>query len=293
MQVPAIMWGQGDGRWVTSLACAATLGVAIGAMLRGGSDSSDGGSNNGTTPEGTMLWKAYQTGSAADDGQATFHHERLPKDAIKQRAKSLFDLMHLRRSVRMFSSDPVPIEVLHDIIATAGTAPSGAHCQPWHFVLVKAANIKQGLREIVENEEKVNYEKRMRADWVDECKPLVAALPNEYTKPYLTEAPYVIVALKKVHDIGPKGEKIPVRYPVESCGLACGMLITAIHNANLATLTSTPMNADSKIRALLKRPDNERVFLLLPVGYPAKNGKVPARDENKRRRPLSDIMSFF
>lgn len=289
MSVAAVFQTRGELKLAVILATAAGLGLLARPLLSslvGGSETVSEAGEGAPTP-----WKAQQVGKKQDDGQIGFRIDRLSIRAIKQRARDFFNLMHMRRSVRMYSSDPVPIEVINDIIAAAGTAPSGAHCQPWHFAVVKSADKKQKLREIVEAEEKINYSKRMRADWVAECEPLVAALPAVYAKPYLTEAPYIIIIMKKQHDVGAEGERVQVRYPLESVGIASGMLISAIHNANLATLSSTPMNSDPKIRALLDRPDNERVFLLLPVGFPAKNGKIPFRDEAERRKPLSTIMS--
>ena len=176
----------------------------------------------------------------------------------------------------------------------AATAPSGAHCQPWHFCLVESASAKQQLRDAVESEEKINYAKRMGKQWVGEVDQLLTTLPTNWCKPYLSDAPFVIVLMRKAFLTDKEGRRrtdVEVRYPSESVGIAAGLLIAALHNANLVTLTSTPLGADAKIRAILGRPEGEKVFLLLPVGYPADNATVPHRSPGEERLPLVDVMS--
>lgn len=243
--------------------------------------------------------------------QAKFVWERLPMEEAQSRADSLYRLMHTRRTVRFFSSQEIPLELIETCIATAGTAPSGAHQQPWTFCVVQDASIKSQIRELVEAEEQLNYEKRMSQDWKDSLQPIMSGLHknnvvdddvsstttnnNKITKPYLTEAPYLIVMMKQVDGgiSAETGEKIKHYYAEKSCGIAAGMLCAALHNANLATVVSTPMNAEDQIRLLLDRPENERVFLLMPVGYPAEDCTVPFRDENQLRKPLDEIMRVY
>lgn len=203
-------------------------------------------------------------------------------------------------------------------IAAAGTAPSGAHCQPWRFIVVSNPTAKHAIREAVEAQEQINYDKRMSRDWVDEVTPLISQLHSAdggVVKPYLDIAPYLIVVMKQVprctpllhclvgaarrslpllhhsqnYGIGPNGERIEHRYPVESVGLAVGLLLAALHNANLVTLTSTPLGCGQQICDILQRPSNEKVFLLLPVGLPAAKAMVPFRTPNTQRKPLRDI----
>lgn len=175
---------------------------------------------------------------------------------------------------------------------TAGTSPSGAHCQPWTFVLVATAAVKHGIRLAVEAEEQLNYERRMRKSWVKDVSHLVSRLHDgaTITKPYLDEAPFLIVVMKQAHGVDAEGNRVDHYYPTESCGIAVGMLVAALHSASLVTLTSTPMGAEKKIRALCGRPANERVFLLLPVGFPAKGATVPYRDQATMRKPASEVM---
>lgn len=229
--------------------------------------------------------------------QAKFVWERLPPQEAQSRADEFYHLMQTRRTVRFFSTQPIPLELIETCIATAGTAPSGAHQQPWTFCVVQNPEIKHEIRKLVEEEEQLNYEKRMSEEWKDNLKPIMSGLhqDDKVTKPYLTEAPCIIVMMKQV-DGGTDaetGDKIKHYYAEKSCGIAAGMLCAALHNANLATLCSTPMHAEEAIRQLLQRPENERVFLLMPVGYPSEDCTVPFRDENTLRKPLDEIMKVF
>jgi iodotyrosine deiodinase len=232
-------------------------------------------------------------GTEDGNGHIRIAHERLPMSTIRQRARAFFELHNQRRSHRMFSPDPVPTDVLEDLVRSAGTAPSGAHCQPWFFAIVKDASLKRQIRAEVEREEKLNYEKRMRKTWVDDVSHLVNFISDDkelWKKPYLEVAPALIVVFKQPHGVGPEGERVDHYYPNESVGIACGMLLNAIHNANLVTLTSTPMGAERAIRELLGRPDHEKVFLLLPVGFPAADACLPHRTDATLRKPLRDIL---
>jgi iodotyrosine deiodinase len=228
-----------------------------------------------------------------DPEHVSFHHERLSMQVIRSRSRQFLALLSMRRTIRFFSSDPVPKDVIEAIIETACTAPSGAHKQPWSFVAVSDAKIKAQIREMVEKEETLNYQRRMRKSWVQDVEGMVSQVHGDEDeavhKPYLTEAPWIIVVFKQPHGIDPNtNERIDHYYVQESVGIACGMLISAIQNANLATLTSTPMGAEKGIRNLLGRPDHEKVVLLMPVGFPAKTATVPFRREE--RKPLDQVL---
>jgi len=236
----------------------------------------------------------YHCGQESDDSKeehVRFVHERLPVSVLEQRSKDYADFLNQRRSLRFFSRDPVPLSIVENCVRAAGTAPSGAHCQPWTFVVVKTQSVKAEIRACVEEEEKKNYAKRMGDAWVSDVQPLVSQLhASGVEKPYLEEAPYLIVVLKQAHGLDRDGNKIRHWYPTESIGLACGMLLTALHNANLVTLTSTPLGAERKIQKILNRPANEKVFLLMPVGFPASNATVPNRSPQELRKPITDVM---
>ena len=192
--------------------------------------------------------------------------------------------MDERRSVRTFSNRPVDRKVIENIIKTSSTAPSGAHKQPWTFCAVSNPVMKQKIREAAEKEEQLSYEERMSERWKDDLKPLA----TDANKPFLTVAPYLIIVFKKAYDLDENGEKVNNYYVNESVGIASGILITAVHNAGLITLTHTPspMNFLSE---LLDRPKNERPFLLLPIGYPENPSYVP----DLKRKPLKDIAVFY
>lgn len=220
---------------------------------------------------------------------ASFYFQCIPEGRVRARAALFADTMEQRRSVRFFDpSRAVPIEAVRDIVRAAASAPSGAHQQPWTFVVVRSAAAKRAIREAVEAEERVNYARRMGAEWVDKVRDLVADLhsADEVTKPYLTDAPALVVLMKQ--QSGPGGEKH--HYPTESVGIAAGMLVAAIHQAGLATLTSTPLGAGARIGEILGRPPREKVFLLMPVGYAAPSCSVPFRAPGKERKPLEEVM---
>jgi len=210
------------------------------------------------------------------------YKESSPDEMIK-RSEEFYDLIKQRRTVREFSDKPVPKEVINNCIRAAGTAPSGANLQPWHFVVVSDSKIKKQIRTAAEEEEKEFYTKRAPKEWLDALAPL----GTDENKPFLEKAPNLIAIFAKSYDILPDGRKVKQYYSQESTGIACGILITAIHNAGLVSLTHTPspMNFLNKI---LGRPSNERPFLLLVVGYPAKGAKVP----DIRKKKLKEIISF-
>lgn len=196
--------------------------------------------------------------------------EELTPEEMLSQAQSLYSNLNGRRTVREFSDRPVDRAVIELILKTASTAPSGANKQPWNFCVVTNPELKAKIREAAEKEEFVNYHGRMSEDWLKDLEKF----GTNHIKEFLTTAPYIIVAFKKAYDLDAEGNKEKNYYVNESVGLACGMLIAAIHNAGLVTVTHTPspMNFLQKV---LERPENERPFLLLPVGYPADDAKVP------------------
>ena len=207
----------------------------------------------------------------------------LPGDPL-QRAREFTKLMSQRRSVREFSEREVPEELIQEVIRTAGTAPSGANKQPWRFVAVNDPRIKSEIRRAAEEEEREFYSKRANPKWIDDLKHL----GTDANKPFLEQAPWLIVAFRLNRDDAPDpgiGASDQVYYVAESMGIAVGMLLSAAQNAGLATLTHTPspMNFLGKV---LNRPSHERPFLIIPIGYPADDCMVP--DISKKE--LSEIM---
>ncbi|KAK2582150.1 hypothetical protein KPH14_004510 [Odynerus spinipes] len=211
-----------------------------------------------------------------------YEYERPTEEELLTRANEFYKKVSARRTIRFFSDDPVPREVIREIIKAAGTAPSGAHTEPWSFVAVSNRSVKSRIREIVEREEEINYKKRMGKKWTTDLRPL----KTNWIKEYLTTAPYLILVFKQVYGFLPNGKKKVHYYHEMSVSIACGILITAIQYAGLVTLTSTPLNCGPAIRTLLDRPSNEKLVLLLPIGYPAKDATVP----DLRRKPLSEIL---
>ena len=203
--------------------------------------------------------------------------ERLDEDQMRERAESLLDTLRTRRSIREFSSDPIPLDVVRTIIETAGQAPSGANKQPWTFVLVTDSDVKRQIRAAAEEEERRFYEERATPEWLADLEPL----GTDPSKPFLEKAPALIVAFAQTK--APDGGNH--YYVKESMGLACGFLIAALHHAGLATLTHTP-SPMGFLREILDRPDHERPFLLLPIGYPAESCEVPDID----RKPLDGFL---
>lgn len=201
-----------------------------------------------------------------------------------KRSESFYNQVKLRRTVRDFSDKPVSKEVIENCIRTAGTAPSGANLQPWHFVVVSDPKIKRRIRFAAEKEEKEFYTNRAPKEWLDALAPL----GTDEQKPFLEKVPNLIAIFSKSYDLLPDGRKVKQYYSQESVGIACGILITAIHNAGLVSLTHTPSPMNF-LNEILGRPNNERPFILLVVGYPAKDAKVP--DINKKK--LNEIANFI
>lgn len=212
-----------------------------------------------------------------------YSNSRINVDAQRE-STSFYKLMDERRSVRTFSDRPVDRKVIENIVKTAGTAPSGAHKQPWTFCVVSNPKTKEKIREAAEKEERLSYEERMSERWKDDLKPLA----TDANKPFLTTAPYLIIVFKKAYELDEEGNKMNNYYVNESVGIASGMLITAVHNAGLITLTHTPSPMNF-LAELLERPKNERPFLLLPIGYPEDPSYVP----DLSRKSLEEISVFY
>lgn len=192
-----------------------------------------------------------------------------PAAEMLQRSRDFYREMNTRRTLRMFSDKPVSRDVIEYLLMTAGTAPSGAHKQPWTFCAVGDPRIKAQIREAAEKEEYVNYHGRMSEEWLQDLEPF----GTDWHKPFLETAPWLLVVFKKSYDL--EGEDKKKNYYVnESVGIACGFLLAAIHNAGLVALTHTPSPMNF-LQQILGRPDNERPFLLIPVGYPAEDAVVP------------------
>ena len=206
--------------------------------------------------------------------------EPLTEAESLERADAFFDAMDARRSVREFSDRPVPRALIEHAIATASTAPSGAHMQPWTFVAVSDPDLKRRIREAAEAEERASYGGRMSDEWLEALAPL----GTDWQKPFLETAPWLVVLFAQRTGVTADGTKRKHYYVQESCGIAAGLFIAALHRAGLATLTHTP----SPMRFLsevLERPANEAPFILFPVGYPAEGARVP----DLRRKPLAEV----
>lgn len=208
--------------------------------------------------------------------------ERTPEE-MQRRAHEFYEHMNRRRSVRQFSDRPVPDGVIEDCLRTAGTAPSGAHKQPWHFVAVRDPAVKQEIRLAAEEEERAFYGGRAPDDWLEALAPL----GTDERKPFLETAPCLIAVFARSFGRGADGEREKHYYVQESVGIATGFLIAALHGAGLVTLTHTP-SPMGFLNQLLGRPKEERPFLLLVTGYPAADAQVP----DLSRSPLADISTF-
>ncbi len=197
-----------------------------------------------------------------------------------QRAHNFYEFCNTRRSIREFSDRPVKKEVIELLLKTANTAPSGANKQPWQFVVVTDAQLKREIRLAAEAEEKQSYERRMPREWLDD----LAALGTHWHKPFLEIAPVLIVVFAGAY-IQEEGKVHKNYYVKESVGIASGFLLAAIHNAGLVSLTHTPSPMDF-LQKILNRPDNEKPFLLIPVGYPKEGTKVP----DIHRKPFDETV---
>lgn len=212
--------------------------------------------------------------------------ERLPLDEQIERSRQFLARMRTRRTVREFSTEAVPLELVENAIATAATAPSGTNQQPWTFVVVSDPDIKRQIRATAEAEEKESYERRMSDEWLAALEPL----GTDWHKPHLEDAPYLIVVFRQAYGLQHDpvtGEEVRIKhyYSEESVGIAVGMLLCSLHLAGLATLTHTP-SPMGFLGQILKRPANERPYVLIPVGYPAVDAQVPVIS----KKPLNEVM---
>lgn len=208
-------------------------------------------------------------------------YERPAAEEQLVRSRRFLESMQRRRSVREFSPEPVPLELVENAIATAGTAPSGAHQQPWTFVVVSDPELKRRMREAAEEEERRSYEERMPDPWLEALRPL----GTDWRKPHVEVAPYVVVVFEQAYGLARDGSKVKHYYVRESVGIAVGLLLASLHEAGLATLTHTPSPVGF-LRDLLERPANERPYVLIAIGYPADGCTVP----DLRRKELAQIL---
>lgn len=207
----------------------------------------------------------------------------LTPDETLTRARDFYESMNRRRTTRHFSSRAVPREALEYAIRTAGTAPSGAHQQPWTFVAVSDARTKQRIRDAAEREEALNYGGRMPPEWIEALAPL----GTDRQKPHLTDAPWVVVVFRQIYGMALDGSRRTYYYTQESVGIAVGFFVAAVHQMGLVTLTHTP-SPMGFLAELLGRPANEKAYLVLPVGYPADDARVP----DLHRKPMNEIAAW-
>jgi nitroreductase len=213
-----------------------------------------------------------------------YNYKSYPIEEMQKRSQTFLKNIQKRRTIRDFSDEPVPEEIISNCLRSAGTAPSGANRQPWHFSVVSDMEIKKQIREAAEEEEKKFYSGRAPDEWLEALEPL----GTDENKPFLEIAPYLIVIFSEAYGLDDKGNKIKNYYVSESVGIATGMLITALHNAGLVTLTHTPSPMNF-LRKILGRGENERAFLILVTGFPSENAKVP----NIKKKNLEEYTSFF
>ena len=218
------------------------------------------------------------------DGFIPLEWLELPESEMSARALELFKSMDKRRTTRHFSNRHVPRELIEQAIRCGSTAPSGAHLQPWTFVAVSNAELKAKMREAAEEEERKTYSERMPEAWQEVLEPL----GTDAVKEHMTDAPWLVVLFRQSKRVRSNGEFGPTYYSTESCGIAAGMFIHAIHNMGLVTLTHTP-SPMGFLREILGRPDHEHAMLVMPVGYPAEDAMVP----DISRKSLEDISVFF
>lgn len=208
---------------------------------------------------------------------------RVPPAVMVQRAAACFERLNRRRSVRTFSAEAPPRECIEYAIRAAGTAPSGAHRQPWRFVVIDDPDLKRKIRLAAEEEERTNYEERFPQEWIDALAPLGTG----WQKEFLEIAPYLVVVFKEAYGLDDRGRKVTNYYVNESVGIACGLFIAALHEMGLATLTHTP-SPMGFLSELLGRPGNEKPYILFPVGYPTADATVP----DLKRKPLEDVVRW-
>jgi nitroreductase len=220
----------------------------------------------------------------SEDGFIPLEWFELPESEMEARAIELFENMDKRRTTRHFSSRDVPRELIEQAIRCGSTAPSGAHLQPWTFVAVSNAELKAKMREAAEEEERKTYSERMPEAWQEVLEPL----GTDAVKEHMTDAPWLVVLFRHSKRVRTNGEIGPTYYSTESCGIAAGMFIHAIHNMGLVTLTHTP-SPMGFLRDILNRPEHEHAMLVMPVGYPAEDAMVP----DISRKSLDEVAIFF
>jgi iodotyrosine deiodinase len=208
---------------------------------------------------------------------------RLALESARLRAAEFHRELDSRRSVRFFSADPVPRDLIEQAILTASTAPSGAHRQPWRFVAISDPEVKREIRIAAEAEEKEFYERRIPDDW----REALAPIGTNWQKPYLEIVPWIVVVFAEQYGRNDDGSRRKNYYVSESVGIACGLFIAALHHMGLATLTHTP-SPMAFLSKILCRPENEKPYILFPIGYPAADATVPAL----RRKSLSEVAEF-
>lgn len=219
----------------------------------------------------------------ADDHQPLTTWHEYPEPDMIRRAQQFADDVSRRRTVRDFAARCVPMKVIHEALRAAGSAPSGANQQPWHFAVVSDSTLKRQIREGAEEEEREFYSGRAPEEWLN----ALSELGTDEHKPFLETAPLLIAVFQQRYHLDSNGERVKHYYPTESVGLATGVLITALHHAGLVTLTHTPSPMNF-LNGILNRPENEKPFLLLVVGFPAEGVTVP----NISRKSLDEIATF-
>ena len=210
--------------------------------------------------------------------------QKITFEEMDYNANQFFQKVSSRRSVRDFSSDDIPIDIIKNCIKSASTAPSGANKQPWHFVIVKDPKIKRKIRKSAEIEEKEFYGRRAPKEWLDDLNQF----GTDWNKPFLEEAPYLIVVFSKKFDINDDGTNTKNYYVSESVGIASGLLLTALHSAGLVTLTHTP-SPMAFLSDILNRPPSDKPYLIIPVGFPSENAEVP----NIKKKTFKEICTIL
>ena len=219
-----------------------------------------------------------------EPGFIQLEFEELPADEMLSRAHAFYEQMEQRRTTRHFSDREVARELIELAVRTASTAPSGAHLQPWTFVAISNPALKRRIRDAAEAEEKKFYEERMPEAWQEVLTPL----GTDYVKDHITDAPWIVVLFRQSQRMRGDDDMSPTYYSQESCGIAAGLFIAAVHNMGLTTLTHTP-SPMGFLRDILGRPFHEHAMLLMPVGYPAEDAKVP----DLQRKEIDEVSEFF
>ncbi len=214
----------------------------------------------------------------------SYQKQSFDSETMLEKSSQFLHWMEERRTVRDFSDKPLPEELIENLLLTASTAPSGAHKQPWTFCVVSDPQLKKQIREAAEKEEKESYENRMSEEWKKDLAPL----QTDWQKPFLEIAPHLIVVFSRSYEVEDNGHKHQNYYVKESCGIACGFLLAAIHHAGLVALTHTPSPMNF-LTQLLQRPPNEKPYLLIPIGYPTANCIVPLLT----RKGLEEIAVWY